>query len=151
MTGPDPLTIERLRTPSAADRDAIIALEAGSFSNPWTAETFDQMLAVPVVELFVARAADGSIVGFCSSWLIEDELHINTIAVATELRRQGIASRLLREMLQATGARRATLEVRKSNAAALRLYERFGFVITALRPGYYEKPDEDGLILWLNP
>ena len=151
MNDPEALTIERLRAPSAGDREAIIALEAGSFSNPWTAETFDQMLAVPVVELFVARAADGGIVAFCSSWLIEDELHINTIAVAAERRRQGIASRLLREIFRVTGARRATLEVRKSNVAALRLYERFGFEITAVRPGYYEKPEEDGLILWLNP
>ena len=146
-----PLTIERLRAPSASDREAIIALEAGSFSNPWTAETFDQMLAVPVTELFVTRAPDGSIVAFCSSWLIEDELHINTIAVAPARRRQGIASRMLREMLQVTGAKRATLEVRQSNAAALRLYERLGFVITAVRPRYYEKPEENGLILWLNP
>lgn len=151
MTDPAALMIERLRAPSASERDAIIAIEAGSFSNPWTAETFDQMLAVPVTQLFVARDPDAGIVAFCTSWLIEDELHINTIAVAQDLRRRGIASRLLAEVLRATGARTATLDVRQSNVAAIRLYERFGFVVTAVRPRYYEKPDEDGLILWRNP
>jgi ribosomal-protein-alanine N-acetyltransferase len=47
------------------------------------------------------------------------------------------------------GARRATLEVRRSNAAAIALYERLGFRVCAVRPRYYSRPDEDALILWL--
>jgi ribosomal-protein-alanine N-acetyltransferase len=46
------------------------------------------------------------------------------------------------------GARRATLEVRRSNEGALRLYERFGFTVTGMRRGYYDKPLEDALVLW---
>jgi ribosomal-protein-alanine N-acetyltransferase len=46
------------------------------------------------------------------------------------------------------GARRATLEVRESNTAALQLYERLGFHVAARRPGYYTNPSEDALILW---
>jgi ribosomal-protein-alanine N-acetyltransferase len=145
-----PLTIERLTEPSADDRAAILALESASFSNPWTPETFDTMLASHVSRLFVAR--DGArIVAFCACWIFDDELHINTIAVDETRRRQGIARALLREVLERTGARRATLEVRRSNIAALRLYEALGFAVTAVRPRYYEKPEEDGLILWLNP
>ena len=56
--------------------------------------------------------------------------------------------RFAMEDARAGGATRATLEVRASNAAALALYRRLGFVIAARRPGYYSKPDEDGLILW---
>jgi len=46
------------------------------------------------------------------------------------------------------GARRATLEVRASNEAARRLYERLGFFVAATRRNYYTKPVEDALVLW---
>jgi ribosomal-protein-alanine N-acetyltransferase len=48
----------------------------------------------------------------------------------------------------ARGAHRATLEVRRSNQAALRLYEKFGFAVTAVRRNYYSHPEEDALVLW---
>ena len=48
----------------------------------------------------------------------------------------------------ASGATKATLEVRASNTAAFALYERLGFHVAATRPGYYTKPEEDALILW---
>lgn len=151
-TREQPMVIERLRRPVAdEDRAAVIALETGSFANPWTAETFDAMLAAPVAQVYVARTADARIVGFCACWVIEDEVHVNTIAVEPGWRRQGIASALLKEVLERTNARSATLEVRRSNAAALGLYEKLGFTITAVRARYYGNPEEDGLILWLNP
>jgi ribosomal-protein-alanine N-acetyltransferase len=145
------LTVEQLTTPTPEDRDTIVALESASFSNPWTADTFDRMLALPVSQVYAARTADRKIVGFCACWLIRDELHVNTIAVAETLRGQGIGSRLMSEVLARTGVTRATLEVRRSNEAALRLYEKFGFKVTAVRHKYYENPEEDGLILWMNP
>lgn len=151
MTSPADVTIDRLPAPTPAERDAIIALEGESFSNPWSAETFDRMLSIPVSQVYVARDRDGIIVGFCACWVIDDEVHINTVAVSERLRRRGIASKLIAEILQRTGAARATLEVRRSNTAAIRLYERLGFKVTAIREAYYEKPNEDGLILWLNP
>ena len=144
------VTIERLQHPSSRQRAEILALEVSSFSNPWTPETFDEMVANPVSRLYVARSGS-RIVAFCACWLIEQELTINTIAVDSRRRRQGIARTLLETVLLDTGARRATLEVRRSNAAALALYAAFGFTVTAVRPKYYEKPEEDGLILWLNP
>ena len=145
------LVVEQVTAPTPEDRAAIIRLEAESFSNPWTAETFDRMLTVPVSRIFVARTQTSEIVGFCACWLIKDELHINTIAVSDPLRGRGIGSRLMADVLARTGVRRATLEVRRSNEAALRLYEKFGFRVTAVRHKYYENPEEDGLILWMNP
>ena len=91
------------------------------------------------------------IAAFCACWLIVDEAHINTLAVQQSMRRQGLATALLEHVLAdlaSDGARRATLEVRRSNTAALRLYERLGFVVAAIRPNYYSLPEEDGLILW---
>ena len=78
-------------------------------------------------------------------------LHINNLAVLPEFRRTGVASELLEFVLRAgaaAGARRATLEVRRSNDAARLLYERFGFSVAAVRADYYSKPVEDALVLW---
>ena len=151
MRVPLGLTFEPLDSTDPADRASVLALEAESFSNPWTEESFATMLSTPASRVFIARGDDGRVLAFCACWLFSDELHINTIAVATQDRRRGIASALLQYVLSETGARRATLEVRRSNAAALRLYEALGFKVTAIRERYYQKPPEDGLILWLNP
>ena len=146
------VTIERLDPPvRIADRAAVLALEAGSFTNPWTAETFEKMLASPVSHVYVARLEDGTLAGFCACWVIGDEMHINTVAVDGRYRRRGIAEQLLREALRRAGVRTATLEVRRSNDAALGLYRKLGFEVRAVRKEYYQNPVEDGLILWWNP
>ena len=145
------MVIERLETIAPLDLAAIIDLESDSFTNPWTPEALARMLRSNVSRLYVARDASGAIVAFCACWVVEDELHINTLAVAREHRRRGIATRLLRFVIESTGVQRATLEVRRSNVAALGLYGNLGFQVTAVRDGYYSNPDEDGLILWLNP
>ena len=148
---PAPREIERLHRPSAEDRAAILALEAASFSNPWSADTFDAMMQSPVTQLWVVRET-GQIVAFCACYVFgTQQLDINTVAVAGPRRRQGIARALLDRVLAETGARSATLDVRRSNLAALRLYEGLGFTVTHTRPGYYENPKEDALILWRNP
>jgi [ribosomal protein S18]-alanine N-acetyltransferase len=84
-------------------------------------------------------------------WVVFDELHINTLAVAPAARRRGLATAMLRHVMAeavASGVTKATLEVRASNTAALGLYQQLGFQIAATRPGYYAKPPEDALILW---
>ena len=151
MTLADPIVFERLTAVDDGDFAQIVSLEEASFTNPWTPEALAEMLESPVTQLHVARRRPGEIVGFCACWLIGDELHINTVAVSAALRRQGIATGLLTHLLRSTGARRATLEVRRSNVAALKLYESLGFTTTAVRPLYYSRPEEDALILWLNP
>ena len=149
MTERRPVVIERLHQPSAVERAAILSLESTSFSNPWTPDTFDRMLESPAAQLYVAR--DGrQIVAFCACYVFDDEVDINTVAVDPGRRRQGIARSLLQDVLGQTGARRATLVVRRSNTAALGLYEGLGFTVTAVRLRYYDNPEEDGLILWLN-
>lgn len=145
------ILIERLATLGPEDLSAVLALEADSFSNPWTAAALAEMLQSDVTRLYVARRHTGDVVGFCACWVIGTELHINTLAVARTHRRRGIATRLVRFVLEKTGVERATLEVRRSNTAALDLYEKLGFRTTAVRKAYYRNPAEDGLILWLNP
>ena len=148
------MRVERLRDPgAAADIDAVVALENESFSNPWPRETLIwELTNSDVTRVYLLRDAEDRAIAFCMAWIIFDELHINTLAVAGRHRRQGLATFLLREVMADAardGARRATLEVRESNAAALELYARMGFRVTARRPAYYTNPVEDALILWL--
>ena len=145
------IIVERLAALGPEDLSAIQTLESASFSNPWTPAALAEMLRSDITRLYVARRQARDVVGFCACWVIGDELHINTLAVERTHRRKGVATRLLRFVLEATGVERATLEVRRSNTAALALYESLGFRATAVREGYYSHPDEDGLVLWLNP
>jgi ribosomal-protein-alanine N-acetyltransferase len=91
------------------------------------------------------------VAGFCSFWIVCDEMHINNMALRPQCRAQGVGTALLRSAIAAAtglGARRAILEVRASNAQARRLYERLGFYIAGTRRAYYTHPVEDALILW---
>jgi ribosomal-protein-alanine N-acetyltransferase len=132
--------------------DAIVALESESFTNPWSRESLEwELRNSDVTHIYVLRLDDGTIVAFCVCWIIFNELHINTVAVAPAARRRGLATLLLKHVMAEAAARavtRATLEVRASNTAALKLYEALGFRVTATRSGYYSQPEEDALILW---
>ena len=142
--------IERVVSPDEVDE--ILEVERASFTNPWTRDMYLSELANEGVSyVYAARDADGRIIGFCSFWRVFDELHINNLAVAPAHRRTGAGAALLARALTegaTLGAARATLEVRRSNEAALRLYERFGFSVAGVRRGYYTHPLEDALVLW---
>ena len=137
---------------SAEDLGGLLAVEQASFLNPWTRDMYVAELQNPSVSyLLVAKDPSGRVVGFCGFWCVVDELHINNLAVLPECRRQGIASKILGHVFaegRRAGAARATLEVRRSNETAQRLYERFGFAVAGVRRGYYRQPDEDALVLW---
>ena len=143
-------TIEPLSSPD--EIDAILAIEQASFTNPWTRDMYVAELKNEGVSFFyLARDKGRQIVGFCSFWRVLDELHINNLAVVPELRRQGVASALLRRVMDEAarfGIRRTMLEVRQSNTPARHLYERFGFVVAGTRSKYYTNPIEDALVLW---
>jgi len=137
---------------SAEQVDEVLAIEEASFTNPWTREMYLTELQNRGVSFcFLARGDGGQAMGFCSVWRVVDELHINNLAVLPAFRRSGIASSLLKHVLQhgaGLGARRATLEVRQSNEAARLLYEHFGFAVAGVRRSYYTRPVEDALVLW---
>ena len=134
------------------DLDAVLAIETDAFTSPWTREMYlAELENVGVSFCYVARDDTGTIVGFCSFWRVLDELHINNLAVAAPYRRCGIATALLTHVLKEgarLGARRSTLEVRRSNEIARHLYERLGFATSGIRRAYYTNPVEDALILW---
>ncbi len=143
------ITIERAS--NGADLDAVAALEAASFTNPWTREMLARELETSLVaRVYVLRTPERPVAAFCSCWILYEELHINTIAVDPACRRRGLGSLLMRHLLAlaaAEGTTRALLEVRRSNVPAIRLYETLGFEVTDVRRGYYTHPDEDALVL----
>ena len=139
------------------DIDDVLAISADAFAHPLTRAALESDLAhAERTWILVIRPAGGShrpapVVGYCSVWLIFDELHINTLAVRSEWRQRGAARQLLAFALETAtkaGASRATLEVRRGNAAARRLYESLGFVVAGTRRDYYANPRDDALILW---
>ena len=147
------MRIERLEAGAPdTEIDSVVALESESFTNPWSRESLVwELRNSDVTRAYMLRDEAGAIVAFCVCWVVFDELHINTLAVAPSARRQGMATTLLRHVMAdaaASGALKATLEVRASNSAAISLYERLGFRVAATRPRYYVKPEEDALILW---
>ncbi len=140
------------RLDGESDLEGVLAVEAESFTNPWTREMYAwELQNRTVCHVYVVRTEDCPVAGFCAFWLVFDEIHINNVAIRPRFRGQGLGTALMRHVLAEAlrlGARRATLEVRASNADALRLYERLGFYVAASRRHYYSHPVEDALILW---
>ena len=143
------MTFERLT--SRDDLDGMLALDEVCFHRPWTRADYERELADPArCYIYVARA-EGRLVAYCSFWRIFDEAHINNFAVHPDWRRRGLGRTLLGHTLAeaaAAGAPKATLEVRRSNEAAIALYEHGGFLRAGQRRAYYTHPVEDAIILW---
>ena len=127
----------------------IAALERECFSTPWTENMLEDALFDSQASFIVAEAEDGSILGYAGLHVIVDEGYIDNIAVEEAARRHGVASALLDVYCRFGAVNLAflTLEVRKSNAPAIALYEKFGFQQAGLRPGYYQHPREDAVIM----
>ena len=142
-------TVER---PAAArDLDGIVAVAQASFRSGWTRETFAREIERRGMgHFFVARGAAGEVAGYCSTWIVADELHINGLAIAPSRRRQGAARALVLHALdegRRLGAHEALLDVRRANRAARRLYESAGFTLRGVRARYYAQPVDDALVL----
>ena len=134
---------------TTADLDAIDAIERLSFRQPWPRETFAGELGREWARVDLATA-HGRVIGFCNYWLVTTELHVLAIATHPDERGRGVATALLRHVLDAaiaTGCALATLEVRRSNVAAIALYERAGFKTVHVRARYYQDDNEDALVM----
>jgi ribosomal-protein-alanine N-acetyltransferase len=141
-----------VETLDEADLDQVLEVEEASFTNPWTRQMFLwELQNVGVSYGYVLRTPEWPVAAFCTIWVVLDEIHVNNIAVRPECRGGGVGRALLEFVLRlgaGLGARKATLEVRRSNVAALKLYERLGFAVAGVRKNYYANPVEDALVLW---
>lgn len=128
----------------------ISRLEEETFSMPWSAASFLQMIEKEDTAYYVAEE-DGRLLGGCGLLMIAGEGNITNVVVAPDVRRRGVATGLLTYLLMEgdrAGLTAYTLEVRVSNAAAIGLYEKLGFMSEGIRPNFYEKPTEDAMIMW---
>ena len=121
---------------------AVFELEQRLFSGEeWTLEQFESELElVPESRMYWVAKLDGVVVGYFGLIMIDDFADVGTIAVVPEIRRQGIASRMIELMLteaRRRGMKRMLLEVRTTNEPAIALYKGFDFEIIAERPNYY--------------
>lgn len=131
---------------------SVMQIERACFASHWPESAFLNELANRSARYVVAKI-DGQVVGFAGMWVIMDEAHVTTLGVLPTHRRRGIGERMLVRLLEiarSLGARRSTLEVRKSNAGAIRLYEKFTYTAVAVRRGYYAETGEDALVMWVN-
>jgi ribosomal-protein-alanine N-acetyltransferase len=145
-----PFVIERLQ--GADDLDGVLSVDEECFSRPWTRSMYEsEFLNQATSRLHVLRTPEFRVAGYIATWIVIDEVHVNNLAVRPACQRRGLGSALLTHALNAAaqeGAHRATLEVRRSNDGARRLYERFRFRVAGIRKDYYSHPVEDALILW---
>ncbi len=142
-----------LRRLQLRDLNAIEAIEQRSYPTPWSRSMFASELAKPS-SLCSGAFDDDRLVGYLIISRYVDAWHVMNVAVDPEYRRRGIATRLLERLFVATAddeRRGYTLEVRVSNAGAIRLYEQLGFEARGIRRGYYTDNREDALIMWRDP
>ncbi len=135
-----------------ADLPAVLAIERRSFQSPWSLAMFVLELSKPGGICLAVCGEGGELVGYLVCSRYGDVWHLMNVAVAPERRREGIATELLHQLFEEAGPEaRFTLEVRTSNGAAIRMYERFGFRPAGHRRRYYHDNGEDALIMWLEP
>ncbi len=138
-----------IRRMTAGDVPEVAALEKNCFSVPWSEQSFREEMDNSIAVYFVAEM-DGMLAGYCGFWQVADEGHITNVAVLKQFRRRGVGSRLVAEMeryARSIGLVLMTLEVRKSNQAAIGLYEKYGFSAIGERKNYYQRPVENALIM----
>ena len=131
----------------------VMAIEKASFTVPWSEITYYREITENPYAVYIVAMAGEEVAGYAGRWLILDESHITNIAVAPGWRRNGVARKLMEHMLRSSlrqGANRMTLEVRRSNLGAQKLYEEFDFTAAGLRRGYYTDNNEDAVIMWQN-
>lgn len=144
------MTLE-IRRLTYADLPQVVAIERRAFPAPWSLAMFVLELSKPA-GVCLAATRDGAVAGYLVCSRYADVWHLMNVAVAPERRRQGIARSLMDELLSKLPRNaQITLEVRRSNEAALAMYETLGFRAAGVRPRYYQDNGEDALIMWRTP
>ncbi|AKJ03096.1 ribosomal-protein-alanine N-acetyltransferase [Archangium gephyra] len=157
---PRPESAFLIRRMTREDLPAVMDLEKAAFRNPWSFELLQRELSHDwsVIFLLEEPLPEGGkrLLGISIFWIVHDEVHVLNVATAPEHRRRGVGRELMEATLAEGRARKcslATLEVRKSNEAAINLYKSFGFRPVGVRPNYYVdegQPPEDAIVMVLD-
>lgn len=134
---------------TAAHIKEIARLERECFSSPWSEAGLEAELDNNFARFFVAFSGD-KVAGYIGSHNILGEVYITNVAVFPDFRRNGVGNALVSLLINEMKAENAdfvTLEVRKSNIKAISLYEKCGFQRVGERKNFYEKPQEDAILM----
>ncbi len=134
---------------TAAHIPALVEIEKSCFSKPWTYEGFSAELDNDTANFFTAQLG-GKTVGYIGFHAVLDEGYVDNVAVLPEYRRMGVARALIEAALERCAKLKLSflsLEVRKSNEAAILLYEKYGFAVVGERKRFYTAPTEDANIM----
>jgi [ribosomal protein S18]-alanine N-acetyltransferase len=151
---PEPQT--RLRKMTLADLPAVMAIEHQAFTNPWSTEMVKKELTQDWSTVLILEESGPSgwqLRAFAIFWLVADEVHVLNVATDGAVRRRGFGRQVMEAVLAAGRAQKcilATLEVRRSNEAAINLYTSLGFRAVGMRPSYYQDNREDAVIMILD-
>ena len=131
----------------SGEAEAVSALEASCFPDPWSAHSLTDMLSNPHAHYLVAKK-EGRIVGYIGTLTVLDEGDILRVAVDEIERKQGIGTSLLSALFDETPDIKIwNLDVREHNVPAITLYRKFGFEPLAKRKAYYRHPTEDAVLM----
>ena len=137
---------------TAAHIPAIAAIERQCFSVPWSEKSLAEELDVPSA-VFLTALIDGQVAGYMGVHHLGDCAYVDNVAVSPEFRRRSAASGLIEAHIskaREAGMSEISLEVRSSNIAARKLYEKFGFKHIGTRPHFYTEPKENAEIYTLD-
>ena len=141
--------VTTIRRMEERDIDPILAIQAACPEiAQWTAWDYDRVARGEMA----GRTAeeDAKVIGFIVARRIVNEIEILNFAVHPAARGRGTGAALLQETIawgKTFSAVQVILEVRESNAAALRFYEKHKFRVAGRRARYYDSPTEDALLL----
>ncbi|KUK10478.1 MAG: [SSU ribosomal protein S18P]-alanine acetyltransferase [Clostridia bacterium 41_269] len=131
--------------------DEVLKIEEVSFPSPWSKQAYlNELLFNDFAHYFVCTLK-GCVIGYIGMWIVIDEGHITTIAVAPEYRGKRIAEKMLKfaaDYAGKFGAEKLVLEVRVSNLSAQKLYRRMGFKNIGVRKEYYSDSREDAIVMF---
>ncbi|MBR6185729.1 MAG: ribosomal protein S18-alanine N-acetyltransferase [Clostridia bacterium] len=138
-----------IRRMTLNDVDGVHEIEQATFAKPWTREDFVKEIRQNVCARYLVAEKGGRIIGFAGAWMVLDEAHVTNIAVREDERGRGYGKALTQALLQYAanlGVCYTTLEVRRSNERAKRLYQSLGFEYVGVRKKYYTDNGEDALL-----
>lgn len=140
----------KTRLMTKQDIEQVSEIEKATFTQPWSEAAFRDSLNREDT-IYVVAYEENAVVGYCGLWNIVNEGNINNVAVSQKYRGQQIGFEMLTKLIELGNTQNIeayTLEVRKSNEAAIKLYEKLGFVNEGIRKNFYDNPIEDAFIMW---
>lgn len=141
---------QKIREMKKEDIPSIMILEKKLFSTAWEEEMFIEEIEKQYAYVLEIK---NKIIGYVCGWKLLDEFNITNIAIAKEFQRNGFGKTLVQFIMSKLLDEKCFkffLEVRESNHAAIKLYEKMGFNVIGSRKKYYHSPEEDAMVLGVN-